>query len=319
MPSRTARKRLHYVRAVYNTGTHPQKTFQGLVAQALGALKTAPATQVPLASVGVWMVRHRQVTGDRIMLAIGGGEPNEPMSTLGLAPKTAKVDDDEEAVKPPATRAFKLYDAHCLIAGDDILVCLDHASLAALRRYLSELLALAGLPAAATAFELVPVANKSKQEILDAEGVKAIHVRSALYAATVDGTGAGSLWSNLKNGLRDVFATALPEAKLRDALAERLGEVNVELVIQAKGGTRAEELVLEGMDAVGREILEEIDDAGSRVSVVTQHDTRIKANEIVLGKVVGMHRNGNALDQGEAWDALAQYERELRDTDYWQS
>jgi hypothetical protein len=304
---------------VYNEGAHPKGDFQTLVTRALGKLKDTVRTQVPLPLLGTCMVRHRKVGDDRIMLALGGGEPNEAMSTLGLAPRTAKIEDDEKAVDPPATRAFKLYDMYCLIAGDDLVVCLDHVRLQALERYLANLLDKAGLPAKACAFELMPVANKTQQEVLDAEGVNSIHVRSALYAASAGDGDARGVWNNLKNGLRDVFRTALPDPRQRDVLAERLGDVNVELVIKASGGTRAETIVLEGMQAAGQEMLEELDDAASRVSVVTRRGTHIRADEIVLSKYVGIPRLSNALDYNATWDALRQYEQELRDADYWQS
>lgn len=319
MPRRTARKRLQYVRAVYNTGAKPSNTFQELIESALNKLKNTVNTQIALPAVGTWMVRHRQIGADKIMLAIGGGEPHEQMSTLELAPKKAKANDTEKTVKPPARRAFKLYDVYCLIAGDDLIVCLDHVRLPALTRYLAKLLGKAGLPAMTQAFELVPVSNKDKQDVLDAEGVKEIRVRSALYAATADDDSARGVWVNFKNGLRDVFATSLPDPKSRDALAERLGNVNVELVIKPSGGTQAEAIVLDGMEAAGREMLEEIDDDASRVIVETQKGTKIKADEIMLSTHATLHRLSNALDYTETWDALTEYERELREKDYWQS
>ena len=321
MAGRVARKRLHYVRAVYGEGTEPQEAFSTLIGAALNHLRPVASTEVTMATLGTVMVRHRQPQRHPVNLAIGAGTPAEAMSTLGIGVATEA--DTEEAQGPPRHRAFKLADAICRLVGNDLLVCVDGMRLNSVEAYLRELLAKADQPAAHAAFELRPVANLDKQRVLEREGVKELRAHSTMLAATREIERGETMQSGWKNFLEMLGALLSKEAasdQEREVLAQHWDKFNVTAIINAKGGSNAEPIVLKTLTKLGEEVLDDEPD-NMDVALVTESGTTIRPHELVLGKFQTFRRTDGANDLRylDVWAELERYEQELRRMGHWQT
>lgn len=320
MPGRQVRKRLHYVRAVYNSDAHPPETFQTLLDTALYR-KRVSQTEIAMGSHGTMAVRDRQKATGHTMLAIGSGVPGEAMSTMGLAVATAQ--DTDASTNPPPARAFKLADAFCLVHDDDLILCLDGIRIPTVGTYLSRLLDRSLNRPDASAFELRPVSNLEQEQVLEREGVKEIRFAGTMFGATAELENEEPP-NTLRRFLGSMRALLEREAKSdaeREALARHWSDLNVSTVVTAKGGSKAEPVVLSSMLEAGKELLESDDDAGFNISLLTRDGSKVTPNDLILGHYVNLTRKEgrNDLSHIDVWNRLQEYVAELRQNRQWQN
>jgi len=265
-------------------------------------------------------IRSAQGVRGRLKLAIGAGAPGESMSTMGL--RVRAQTDAEIAEAPPADRAFKTADAFCLISGDEVLVLVEGMRVGVVERYFSQLLAKANQPAGHSAFEFRPVGDQDQEAILADEGVKEVKLSGTAYQAEAElqraeyaNTSEGiifQLWEETKDRVRSLLSEQIENERERQVLAEHWADLNITTTIQAKGGSRAEPVVLESMQNAGMELIEERPDNVS-VTLITQKGSTISGSSLVLGKFVNLSRNDerNDLPYMDVFLALEQYQAEL--------
>lgn len=317
---RPARKRIHYLRAVFAPGARRNIRFETMIANALQTLPTMARTEVAVASHGVLAIRHRQAARGRVKIAIGAGAPGESMSTMGL--RVRAQTDTEIAESPPENRAFKTADAFCLISGDEVLMLVEGMRVSVVESYLSQLLAKANQATGHSAFELRPVGDQDQEAILADEGVKEVRLSGTAYQAEAElaraeygNTSEGiifQLWEETKDRVRSLLSEQVENDRQRQVLAEHWADLNITTTIQAKGGSRAEPVVLESMQNAGLELIEERPDNVS-VTLVTEKGSKISGSSLVLGKFVNLSRNDerNDLPYMDVFLALEQYQTEL--------
>ena len=320
MSRRPAPKRIHYVRARYNQNAAPQQSLELLVRQAIQALGSVQATQIQMGLLGTVAIRQRTL-GSPVMLAIGAGAPNEHMSTMGL--DVVAVQDADHLEAPPPRRAFKHAEAFVLLEERDLLVIVDGSfnidTVAAYLRELIQLVSPAGQ--AVSVFELKPVSNRERADVLAREGIKELHIDSSLYAATqlmADAEASPtSAWKNFTGTLRSFIEEEQNEAEAQ-MLAEDWGALEVTTVIKAKRGSYAKEPVLDSVEALGKGLLEDVPD-DVKLTIVTRDNTRITPEELVRVKSASLRRreNSNDLDVTEVWEKLAEYREQLQNTGEW--
>lgn len=323
MSRRPAHKTIHYVRATYIKGAEPKKNFEQLVRQAMNKLGRMDETDITMSTLGVVSVRHRETqSGSSLRLAIGAGVPGEKMSTVGI--KVSAVFDNDQTASAPSNRAFKHGDAFVLIEENDLLVVTDGPfRINTVAVYLRELFGKADLKNETAAFELKKVTNKDTKAILDAEGIKELRLGTTMYQATdaLDGIqGQSSLSAKLKSfvgTLKSAFAEDVAEKELVQ-LAEHWGELQVSTVIRAKGGSRADEVVLEAMLNVGEDVLQEAEE-GVDVTVITQKGTPVRMNQVTPSKGIRLLRRDGANDliNTEVYAELLSYRQELLKSGQW--
>ncbi len=323
MSRRPANKTIHYVRATYSNGAAPKKNFEQLVRQAMNKLGRMDETDITMSTLGVVSIRHRETkTGESLRLAIGAGVPGEQMTTIGI--KVAAAFDNDQAASAPAKRAFKHGDAFVLIEDNDLLVVTDGPfRVNTIGVYLGELFSKAGLKSETAAFELKKVTNQDTKAILAAEGIKELRLGTTMYQAT-DALDAiqtpSSVKARLKSfvgTLKNAFAEDVSEKELLQ-LAEHWGELQVNTVISARGGSRADEVVLEAMLNVGGDVLEE-DEEGVDVTVITQKGTPVQMNQVTPTKSIRLLRRDGANDliNTEVYAELMTYRQELQKNGQW--
>ena len=283
-------------------------------------------TEVVLTALGILAIRNRNVGDRKIKLAIGGGAPEEAMSTMGL--RVRRNADAEAPTAPPNNRAFKTSDAFCLISGDEILLMVEGMSTTAVQEYFRRLLQAAGQPAGHAAFEFRPVGDQEQQEVLAAEGVKELRLSGTAYQAQAElarqeyGDSAqgiiSSLWEETKERFRSLLSEQVSDERELQVLAEHWADLNITTTIKASGGSRAEPVILEVMQNAGLDLIEERPE-NVQVTLVTRQGTVMAGSSLVLGKYVNLVRqNGrNDLSYFDVWTSLETYLVELIDGGRW--
>lgn len=322
MSRRPAPKRIHYVRAVYGQGVDPNTNFEILVRRAIRRLGSMANTQIEISSLGLVAVRQRQLETP-LYLAIGAGSPNEAMSTMGIG--VSAVGDVDVTEAPPEARAFKHADAYILIENNDLLIVVDGGvRVETVEVYLRLLLQKDRAAANIATFSFRKAANLEKERVIAQEGIKEMRLEGTFYAATRELnndqglTGLAGGWQRFTNGVKTLFEEEVNDNQ-RQLLAERWADLNITTIIKAEGGSRAEEVVLDSIEAVGRDLLQEVPD-GVEVTVITRNNTEIHGSELVLVKNVSLRRreNKNDLATDEVWRKLNEYRLELREKGAWQ-
>lgn len=322
MSRRPTSKPIHFVRAIYNENAAPKQTLEQLIRSAMRKLGSMGETEVPMSTLGTAIIRHRRDAAEEpLLLDIGAGVPGEKMTTLGL--KVAAAEDVDQSAEPPEKRAFKLSEAFALIDKNDLLVITEGSfRVATLAAYLQLLIGKADLRAGDVAFELRKVTNQETQRILAQEGIKELQLNTTMYRATreLDVEGRGSVSGQLKSFvsvLKDLFVEDIDENR-REQLSQHWDELQVNTVIKADGGSRAEDIVLDVMSLVGEEVIEEGDDSVD-VTVFTKRGTPIKLGQVTpIKKVRLLRRDGaNDLVNGEVYSALKGYRTELINQKLW--
>ena len=324
--ARHARKRIHYVRATYGPGMHPANSyFETVTRHSLRQLPNMGDTEIPVSGLGILATRHRNAPPRTMRLAIGAGAPGEAMSTMGL--QIARQDDADIANPPPRDRAFKIADAFCLLDRDEVLVLVDGMRIGSVESYLRLLIERTNQPAGHSAFEFRPVSNTTRQELLEDEGVRELRMSGTAYAASQllgeEGASLGDgvirgMWDTFKSNVRALFEQEVHSPQERDTLANHWSDLNIVATIKARGGSRAEPIVLQSLQGVGMDMIED-SPAGLDIQIVTRQGSRVSPSELVLGKYVNLTRQNdrNDLSTDDVWSALNEYRLELRQQGRW--
>lgn len=298
MSRRPAYKTIHFVRASYIV--EPAQPLDQLVRSAMRKLGGMGKTEVAMSTLGTAGIRHRRDKKDEpLLLAIGAGVPGEQMTTMGL--QVEEEDDTDRGTLPPANRAFKHSEAFVLIDENELLLITEGSfRVSTVAVYLRLLISKACLKAGDVAFEFRKVTNQDQATVLAEEGIKELRLRTNMYRATHELNGVvatGTVSAKLKafvGALKELFAEDVDEAE-RELLAQHWGEVQVNTVIKAEGGSRAEEIVLEAMKSVGEEVLDE-DDDNVDVTVITKRGKEIHLGQVSSSQKIKLMRREDAND-----------------------
>lgn len=324
---RTATKRIHYVRAVYNEGMVPQRSFSDMVRSILARSPNIADTEIVTQSLGTIAIREKNARWQEpdypILLAIGAGAARERMATMGIG--VPSDTDDDAAEEPPIQRAFKTSDAFVLIDGFDLLVCTDGVmkGYRSVSYYFSRLFEAFSLPPVEQAFELEPKSDQGSVDLVTREGVKKIELSGVMYQAANaparDETQAGNIFGRLAGDFQGWLAGSLPDEQ-REAAADQWAEMNVTTTLTPKGGKRAEPVILESMRRASLDMLDEV--PGSLdITLVTKENNRVTPMDVTLSKTFRMNRRRarNDLPTLDVWGKLEDYRGELIDLDTWRT
>lgn len=327
MSRRPVSKKIHYVRAVYNEGKHPNEPFSELVRSALSKLPDVADTKVTLPAHGDMGITSRhsnsQAANSILKLALAAGTAGESIGTFGANLK-AKEDDDV-TTDPPENRAFKLSQAFVLIDGDQVLVC-THGEMRGYKtvsRYFRTLFDKVNFSPATQAFDFEPVSDQDKRRTLEKEGVEELKIVGTMYAATRNLDPNMSAMSQVlrqwKSNVQQLLQDEVAEEQ-EEALAANWGNFNVHAVISPKGKSRAEPVVLEALDSVADSMIDELPD-DSELIIKTRGGNTIRSGEVILSTTITVKRqeSRNDLSHLEMWRHLDKYRDELIKLKAWKT
>lgn len=313
MTRRKAPKNLSLYRAVYVPNA---RTLQQYLNAACEAVASLDQREVAHPSLGTLRINHHMMERDGLFIHLIAKVTGESASTVTEV--RGARNDNEALLPPPANRSFKNADLFALIRGNHLTICTDGVRVPAFEYYLKNFLPQAGQSNNSVMFEIKNVQNAGTVAILQRGGVKEIKLTGTLFNATVERLqgGVGPLHSmsgvvkNLKDQLASVF-----EKDESDDLAEHADQLQVEVVVKARGGSRAEEVVLQKMESVGIELLDDLDnDVGYQIK--TNNNKTITPGEMVIHYPVVLERgeSSNSLYRGDVFDklveAMSKFERE---------
>ncbi|AQU83243.1 MULTISPECIES: hypothetical protein [unclassified Halomonas] len=322
---RRATKRIHYVRAVYNEGYAPERSFSDMVREILTRSASVAATEIYTESLGTIAIREKHSNWKDpkfpILLALGAGTANEKMSTMGIGVQT-DVDQDG-AERPPQQRAFKTADAFVLIDGFDLLVCTDGAmrGYKSVWYYLANLFDKYSLDPKEQAFDLQPRSNQVSVETVSNEGVKFIELSGVLYQSTnapaKKNTFAENIFGRLTDDLQGWLEGSLPK-KDRNIASDQWAEMNITTTIKPTGGKKAEPVLLESMKRASLEMLEDVPGTLD-ITLITKEGNKVTPMDVTLSKTFQITRRQarNDLATFDVWAELENYRAELIERKAW--
>lgn len=306
---RPAPKRLALHRARFLKGT--STPLQTWLSQALAKCTDVKDTRVTMSEYGKFEIAERDETSTDIALHVVGFAPKESAGTVNIT--AAGKQDALKAARPPRNRAFHTGAFMLLIRGNNVFCCGDSIRASGAASYLRQLFGRADLDPQSQAFELLPVADAKKMEMLQTEGVKQIDLDATLYAATLDASKEelplAGVFQRLLQGLQENLDAYVRE-DLKQTYADQLGELQVKLTIKPNKGKRGELIARNIVDTAGQDILRQ-DEAGKShegvgFTLVTGNDNKITAKNATIGEQHSFARklNENVLDHTVVWEAL---------------
>ncbi len=190
-------------------------------------------------------------------------------------------------------------------------------------RYFRSLFDKAGLSPSEQAFEFEPVSNQDKRRTLEKEGVKELKILGTMYAATRQldpkKDGINQKLREWKRSVQSLLQEELSEED-HESLAANWGNFNVHTIISPKGGSRAEPVVLESLDAVADSMIDEVPD-DSELVIKTRGGSEIRSGDVILSSTATTYRKKarNDLDHLEMWRHLEKYRTELIQLKAWET
>jgi hypothetical protein len=324
MASRKAQKCIQLLRAAFGAMAPAGTTLQQLITQTIATLPKVNrqpnlnATAIESPNHGQLRINRQGLNGHALEIKVVALAPGENATTVPITLQPA--DQEEGAATAPNESAFKGGDFFMLVDGNNVLGVGDHLRLGAVERYLRALF-IHILPHQpwAPAFEILPVARQNKVNMLAREGIKAIELNSTLYAATLEEPADGSpLLGSFRSAIDGILesAKALMTADESDELNDHLGEVQVKLLINVKGGLRGEERAREAVETLGNALVangEPTEDEDISPVLITNKGNRVSVTEASISERYAIHRRDreNSLRDEEVWAALRAFRQTL--------
>jgi len=303
MKRRKAPKNLTLYRAVYGTNARALQHYVNAACEAITALDQREVAHPTLGTLRInWHSQDRNGLFVHLIAKVSGEAASTVTDVRGAR------NDSEALFPPPLNRSFKNADLFALIKGNHLVICTDGVRVPAFEYYLKNFLPNAGQSNNSVVFEIKNVQNAETVAILQRGGVKEIKLTGTLFNATAERLqrDVGRLRTlptvvrNLKDQLASVFQTDEDED-----LAEHSDQVQVEVVIKARGGSRAEDVVLQKMEDIGVNLLNE-DDNDVIYQIKTNNNKTVTPDELVVHYPVVLERGerSNAIPRTEVFDKL---------------
>ena len=176
-------KTLSYRRAIWLNENPASISLASCIKQATAKLTGIDDRTIP--RDGGQLMKLLKMKADRqggFSLHISIETPGESASIVPT--KHGVPDVDVSTIKPPPNAEFMDGDAFLYVRDDDVCLCSTIIRDGAITYYLRELFQKADFRKDSTMFDLIKVADIDKVKLLKAQGVKEIHIRSALFEAS---------------------------------------------------------------------------------------------------------------------------------------
>jgi hypothetical protein len=200
-------------------------------------------------------------------------------------------------------------DLLLLVSGNNVVFCASTLHERKFEQYCASIFNQAELDPTAAMFELAPVANANKLEIIENEGVKAITLDATMFAASADNISRRSIRRTLNSGMIElIHALFGKDAELDEIRSKE--NLSAQLVIKFDSRRQGGELGQERITDLAKRLIDEPTD-GFRIQ--TKENTSFGHDEITLQKAVAIRAEGKTVQRDAAFAELAAYMEELRD------
>ena len=303
------RRTISYLRSSWPEPLPIPATLQQALADCLNVLTDVKATCLPIRD-GQAAILNRDVRPDRISLHIAAWTDREPVSTVPHATGAAA---DLSAEPPGIDWDYLDGDGMILVSGDHFLLMPSGLHPKSMEQYIRKLLEQgreqnAPIPKEMDSFRLIPTANKDAIQQMYAQGVKKIGLNVGQYMETArerEDSGPKTIVERLSS---DIWKSLITEEEDRRRI-EEADNVSAQLVI--KVNTRRRGLSLGDLVPIAQEIAEESEDD---VVIETGGGQRIQRGDLVCKKTVKVTADAKTVSYTDAWEAMAEWFRELKES-----
>ena len=241
-----------------------------------------------------------------ILVHIAYYVPNEDTSLIRKPSrnKTGKI----TTTFAPDGNDFMRGDIMFYLKKNNMIICTSGAKETLIKYYLNNMLKKAGLNSDTTKFSIERIANAKKIQLIQLEGVKAIHLKSSLYKASVDymkrQTRKNKFLSYFAENFEAIFG--IDDSDVTDKAAENLiTKLEIRLDRRRKASLTAKRQI----DAVAESLVEDDD---SNFVIETYKNKRLTPDEIEINTKVPLLCHGSSVHCRHAWDELLSYYEELK-------
>lgn len=308
------RKVLRYRRAIHHRpqGRRPPRasaTLEDNIQAAHSKITTSARRLVVFEGGFTLQMRYaRQRRNVGTLLHLAAYTEREPTS---IVPGVRGSTDDAplSTAPPPAGAEYMDGDLLLLVSGNDVVFCANSLHERKFEQYCASVFNEAELDPTAAMFELSPVANANKLEIIENEGVKAITLDATLFAASADNVSRRSIRRTLNSGMLEIFRALFGQDAELDEIRSK-DNLSAQLVIKFDSRRQGGELGQERIAGLAKRLIDEPND-GFRIQ--TKENTTFGHDEITLQKAVVIRAEGKTVQRDAAFAELGAYMEELRD------
>lgn len=242
------------------------------------------------------------------LLHLAAYTEREPTSIVPGA--RGSTDDAPLSTAPPPDGAeYMDGDLLLLVSGNDVVVCANSLHEHKFEQYCASVFNEAELDPTASMFELAPVANANKIDIIENEGVKAITLDATMFAASANNVSRRSIRRTLDSGMLEVFRALFGKDAEFDEIRSK-ENLSAQLVVKFDSRRKGGELGQERIAQLAKRL---IDEPSGGFRIQTRGNTTLGHDEIVLQKAVSIRAQGKTVQRDAAFAELAIYMEELRD------
>lgn len=282
-------------------------TLAGFIKQAANKLKDVQART--LTRNNGQMIKLASIKPDAkggLYLHIVADTPGEAASVVPKV-KGAAIEIEVGTTAPPPDADFLDGDAFVYVRNNDACLCGTGMHDATVRFFLQVFFRKAGLPVAASQFDLMKVANISKVKLIQSQGVKEIDLRATLYQATANyqrrKTHAQGILGALGKQLKSVLGSE--HDVNNDAL-------RVQLTVKTDKRRKGIALGEKHIKALAIDTVNSQEDDDEFV-IITKTDQRIGPNEINVRAKAFIDGDGKTVNRDKAWKQLLAFYEELEE------
>lgn len=246
--------------------------------------------------------RHAEETAKGVFLHLAAYVPNDLIAVVPNADRSREA--DLRLLKPPANTEFHDGDVMAFVKGDDIALCRSGLPEGALTSYVMDLSNECGIDSRTSTFSMFKRPDVDKLALIRKDGIKSVSLNSIAHAASVSRVERESI-------KHTIIGNALEELKTLAGITEDIPEdaenlkVEVMFSFDKRNGTVLDQKQL---SALATHMLK-TDDEGFTIRTISGRV--IRADDVVISKVVALKPFGKSIGHDETWEALHTFYREI--------
>ncbi|NCN42653.1 hypothetical protein GW916_15555 [bacterium] len=255
-------------------------------------------------SIGVMQGLKYKQEANCSFLHISYHIPDQPTS---LVPKPGTSSSGVVKEKmPPQDHDYMEGDIFVLMRKNHVLLCPSATTEGLAKDYFKKALDDQGhdFP-----FSLDPVANMDKIDLIEADGVKAINLKTSAYKAATD-KAARTTKSTLLGKLgQELLSIICKSQNVTEKDFGKYDNLSVRLELTFNSRKKGAEISAGAFQHIGQELLEDKEDG---FVLVTNSGNKISRDDINIHKTVDVKKFGRSIDRDDAWANLLVYFKELK-------
>lgn len=306
MAENNRKKTLSYRRTVYFGETDKKPSLEKSLIRAHERKTTIEQRRAEIPNEGIIECRNFKQADRGVLIHLAAYTPGEKASTVK---RLEGVDSgDVDTTNAPRGSEFMDGDMMIYVVGNHVVLCTSGLHEKNASRYMISIIVAAKLKEYKAQFHLLKVGDVNKLKMIEAQGVKSVHLGASLYDATIDYEERKSISSRLRGGIMDQVK-ALIEKDIPDVEIDKLENLSASIVLSYDARSKKKVLGKETLESLSQKIL--AGDGEDGFTIETVGGEKITHDEVTVRKSVNLTKHGKSVFRDEAWRELQQYFAEL--------